>query len=126
MTWKCLVFACACGGATPVTAPAVAGPPYTALFAAGKTWSLPVEVTTGHAATKDKTERGAVRCGIKTVTQVGDAQVAHLVCDKPYDDVSVVGTWVAEPAGLYHPPGPIDQPDDLSTLSEDDLLLNAV
>jgi hypothetical protein len=127
MMWRYLVLACACGSATPVTTPATStGPPYLALFANGKNWSLPLEVTTGHGAAKDKTDRGAARCSIETVAQIGDAQVAHLVCGKPYNDLSIVGTWVAEPAGLYHPPGPIDQPDDLSTLTEDDLLLNAV
>lgn len=126
MMWKYMVLVCACG-ATPVTAPAtVGGPPYLALFAAGKTWSLPLAVTTGHAGATDKTERGAARCWIEKVDQVGDAHVAHLVCGKPYDDLSIAGTWVAEPAGLYHPPGPIDQPDDLSTLTDDDLLINAV
>src|SRR5580765_1373614 len=126
MMWKYVVLVSACGGATPVTAPATVGPPYLALFAVGKTWSLPLAVTSGHAATTDKTERGAAHCSIATVAQIGDAHVARLACGKPYDDLSIAGTWVAEPAGLYHPPGPIDQPDDLSTLTDDDLLINAV
>jgi hypothetical protein len=125
--WRYLVLLGACGGATPVTAPAtVDGPPYLALFATGKSWSLPIARTSGQGGMVETKGDGTVRCSVKTVAQVGDAHVAHVVCDKPYDDLSVVGTWVAEPAGLYHPPGPIDQPDDLSTLTDDDLLLNAV
>ena len=120
----------ACGSSSPpvVANAAVKGPPYLALFERGRAWTLPIEVTSGRkpdAFVVDHTDRGQVRCAVADVRRVGDANVAKLACGEPYKDLSIAGTWVAEPAGLYHPAIPIDEPDDLSTLTDDDLLLNA-
>jgi hypothetical protein len=82
--------------------------PYLALFEQGKTWTL------------DK-----VTCRVASVKPVGDATVARLACDPPNAGLLVVGTWVATPAGLYHPLLPVDEPDELALLGEDDLLLAA-
>ncbi len=119
----------ACGSRAPAVAKTAAKtPPYLALFERGHAWTLPIEITSGRkpdAFVVDHTDRGQVRCAIADVRRVGDANVAKLACGEPYRDLSIAGTWVAEPAGLYHPAIPIDGPDDLSTLGDDDLLLNA-
>jgi hypothetical protein len=123
-----LIAAC-----TPASAPVVANaapqsPPYLALFERGRSWTLPIEVASGthpDAFVLAKTERGSVSCAVADVRRIGDANVARLACAKPHDDLSIAGSWVAEPAGLYHPAIPIDQPDDLATLGDDDLLLQA-
>src|SRR5262249_48435010 len=47
-------------------------------------------------------------------------------CAEPHAGLLVVGNWVETPAGLYHPALPIDDPDELALLGEDDLLLSAV
>ena len=127
MTWRYLaIVVCACGGTTPVaTTPALAGPPYMALFERKATWTLPLLATSGQGATASKRDEATLHCAVVSVTQIGDAHVSRLKCDKPHDDLLISGTWVGEPAGLYHPPGPITEPDDLATLSDDDLLLNA-
>lgn len=91
----------------PTAAPSTRTP-YLALFETGKTWTL------------DK-----VTCRVAQVKPVGDATVAHLTCDPPNAGLLVVGTWVATPAGLYHPLIPVDDPDELALLGEDDLLLSA-
>ncbi|HUS29247.1 MAG TPA: hypothetical protein VMZ53_12085 [Kofleriaceae bacterium] len=82
--------------------------PYLALFEKGKTWTI------------DK-----VTCRVAEVKPVGDSTVAHLACDPPNAGMLIVGTWVATPAGLYHPLVPIDEVDELTLLGEDDLLLTA-
>jgi hypothetical protein len=94
--------------AAPTRAPSTRTP-YVALFDQGKTWTL------------DK-----VACRVAQVKPVGDATVAHIACDPPNAGLLVVGTWVATPAGLYHPLLPIDDPDELALLGEDDLLLGAI
>ncbi|HTL36390.1 MAG TPA: hypothetical protein VL326_24825 [Kofleriaceae bacterium] len=90
------------------TAPPATRTPYLALFETGKTWTI------------DK-----VKCRVADVKPVGDATVARLACDAPNAGLLVVGTWVATPAGLYHPLLPVDEPDELALLGEDDLLLGA-
>jgi hypothetical protein len=66
-----------------------------------------------------------VTCRVANVKPVGDATVSRLTCDEPNAGLLVVGTWVATPAGLYHPLLPVDDPDELALLGEDDLLLAA-
>lgn len=123
---------CACGAAAPVPKHVTADQdrPFLKLIEPDNEWTLPITVQSGHhdgtGTHVDKRETGQVHCRIKSLERIGDAAVAHLVCDKPYDDLSISGTWVAEPAGLYHPLGPITQPDDLATLVDDDLLINDV
>lgn len=91
----------------PTAAPSTRTP-YLALFAQGTTWTM------------DK-----VTCRVAEVKPVGDATVARIACDPPNAGLLVVGTWVATPAGLYHPLLPVDDPDELALLGEDDLLLSA-
>lgn len=79
------------------------------LFERGRTWTLPAP------------GREPVRCTVAEVKQVGDASVSHLDCGS----LLVSGTWVAAPAGLYHPYVPVDEPDELALLGEDDLLIGA-
>ena len=90
---------------------------------------MPINLANGHkqgdAYALDQTANGTLTCRTDRVRRVGDATVARLACDKPYDDLLIAGTWVMEPAGLYHPSIPIDEPDDLATLGQDDLLVNA-
>ena len=89
-------------------------PPYLALFERGRRWSLPIE---------SAAERGTLHCEVAEVKQVGDGTVARVTCAKPHAALLIVGTWVATPTGLYHPLLPIDDPDELALLGEDDLLL---
>ena len=91
----------------PTAAPSTRTP-YLALFEQGKTWTL------------DK-----ATCRVAQVKPVGDATVAQIACDAPNAGLLIVGTWVATPAGLYHPLLPVDDPDELALLGEDDLLLAA-
>jgi len=124
---------CACGsaaGPTPKHTAVEQDRPYLKLIEPDNEWTLPITVKSGRHDKKgahvDKHDTGQVHCRIKSLERIGDAAVSHLVCDKPYDDLSISGTWVAEPAGLYHPLGPITQPDDLVTLVDDDLLINNI
>jgi hypothetical protein len=125
-----LVAIAACGSPKPVAAVATpTGPPYLALFDDGRSWSLPISVASGHTApvlTHDAATAGTLTCRVSDVRRVGDATVARLGCAKPYDDLLISGTWVATPAGLFHPALPIDGPDDLVSLGDNDLLISAV
>jgi hypothetical protein len=96
----------ACGGsqARPKALPATT--PYLMLFEQGRTWTLP-------------SAAGPVTCKVAAMKQVGDASVSRLDCGS----LLVSGTWVAMPAGLYHPYLPVDDPDELTLLGDDDLLL---
>lgn len=84
--------------------------PYLALFERGKSWTLPAS-------------SGSVTCHVAEVKQVGDANVARLRCNPA--SLLIAGDWVATPAGLYHPLVPVDEPDELALLTDDDLLLAA-
>jgi hypothetical protein len=115
----------------PVTEhPRHAERPYLKLIEPDNEWTLPISVASGHFGAggyqRETETHGSVHCAIKQLDHIGEAAVARLACDKPYDDLSITGTWVAQPAGLYHPLGPITQPDDLATLVDDDLLINDV
>lgn len=94
----------ACGGKTANRPPART--PYLILFEQGRTWTLPAA-------------SGAVTCKVASSKQVGDATVSRLDCGS----LLVSGTWVSTPAGLYHPYLPVDDPDELAMLGEDDLLI---
>lgn len=109
----------ACGGARTSSKPAPAQTPYLALFELGRTWSLPATSEPGGA-------KGTVTCKVAEVKPVGDANVSRLACDPPFNGLLVVGTWVATPAGLYHPYLPVDDPDELALLGEDDLLITRI
>src|SRR6478736_4762564 len=87
--------------------------PYLALFERGKSWTLPVG------------SGGSVTCQVADVKQVGDANVSRLTCAAPHAGLLITGGWVATPAGLYHPLVPVDDPDELTLLGDDDLLLAA-
>lgn len=109
----------ACGGARTSSKPAPAQTPYLALFELGRTWSLPATSEPGGA-------KGTVTCKVAEVKPVGDANVSRVACDPPFNGLLVVGTWVATPAGLYHPLLPVDDADELALLGEDDLLITRV
>lgn len=99
----------ACGGARARDRALPERTPYLMLFERGRSWTLPAA-------------GGAVTCTVAEVKQVGDANVSRLDCGA----LLVSGTWVATPAGLYHPYLPVDEPDELTLLGDDDLLLGAV
>lgn len=105
-----LLVIAACG--SHAEAPRASAPPYLAMFGAGRSWTL-------HSGSD------AAECRVATVSRLGDASLAHVVCAKPHDDLAIVGWWVAAPAGLYHPYTQPETEDELTALSEDDLLLNA-
>lgn len=106
-----LALLAGCGGKTAVRPPART--PYLILFEQGRTWTLPGPAT-GSA--------GAVTCKVAQTKQVGDATVSRLECA----GLLVSGTWVSTPAGLYHPYLPVDDPDELALLGEDDLLISRI
>lgn len=118
----------ACGSRPAATAhPAhVTERPYLKLIEPDNEWTLPIKTASGRFDNGYKTDQqaqGTVHCRIAKLERIAEASVARLACDKPYDDLSITGTWVAQPGGLYHPLGPITQPDDLATLVDDDLLI---
>jgi len=82
-------------------------PPFGCLFQKGRRWTLDVR---GSAP---------VTCTVTDFKLVADANVSRLDCGA----LLVSGTWVATSAGLYHPYLPVDEPDELTLLGEDDLLL---
>lgn len=101
-----LIVVAACGGSQTRPTPLPATTPYLMLFEQGRTWTLP-------SAT------GPVTCKVAETKQVGDATVSRLDCGS----LLVSGTWVSMPAGLYHPYLPVDDPDELALLGDDDLLI---
>lgn len=90
------------------------------LFEQGKAFTLPATRTTSAGGAP---VRGTATCTVAEVKQVGDATVSRLACAAPYQSLLISGTWVASPAGLYHPYLPVDDPDELTLLGEDDLLI---
>lgn len=94
--------------------------PYLMLFEQGKAFTLPATQTTSAGGAP---VHGTATCTVAEVKQVGDATVSRLACAAPYQSLLISGTWVAAPAGLYHPYLPIDDPDELNLLGEDDLLI---
>lgn len=108
-----LVVFAACHGNTQPTAKIPTRTPYLALFERGRSWTLPVG------------SGGSVTCQVADVKPVGDANVARLTCAAPHAGLAISGQWVATPAGLYHPLVPVDEPDELTLLGDDDLLLAA-
>ena len=114
--------------ATPVTPHASTPRPYLKLIEPDNEWTLPIVASSGHydqhSYVRDQHAAASVHCRITKLEHIGEAAVSHLQCDKPYDDLSITGTWVAQVNGLYHPLGPITQPDDLASLVDDDLLIS--
>lgn len=109
----------ACGGARTSAKPSSTQAPYLALFERDRAWSLPGSSEPGDA-------HSTVSCRVAEVKPVGDANVSRIACESPFQDLLVVGTWVATPAGLYHPALPVDDADELALLGEDDLLIGSV
>lgn len=107
----------ACHSKPATTTPPPTRMPYMPLFVVGHVWTLPIIEANG--------KRANITCRVTADKPVGDASVAHLGCDAPYAGLLVNGTWVATPAGLYHPLVPVDEPDELALLGDDDLLLTA-
>jgi len=109
--------------------PSAGSPPYLALFARARSWTLPIEIVHGRrqgdAWPVIRREHDNLSCTVSDVKQIGDGDVSQLRCKPPHADILIVGTWVSTPAGLYHPVIPIDDADELSMLGEDDLLLSA-
>lgn len=97
--------------------------PYLVLFETGHTWTLPGERATAPNASPERTN---VTCSVEETKQVGDASVSRIRCAEPHAGLSIAGTWVATPAGLYHPHLPVDDPDELALLGDDDLLIAAI
>ncbi len=126
MVLGCLI---GCASASPPVAKQVpyAGKPWLKLVEPDNEWTLAITEVSGHFDASgihaDKHATGKVHCKITALDHVGEAVVSHLKCDKPYDALSLSGQWVQQPNGLYHPLIPVTQPDDLSTLLDDDLLL---
>jgi hypothetical protein len=120
----------ACGGPRAPASPAPSATPYLVLFERGRAWSLPIEVVDAsrraNAWVGARPERSSVTCQVAEVKPIGDANVSRVACAVPHADLSIVGTWVATPAGLYHPLLPIDDADELTLLGDDDLLITAL
>jgi hypothetical protein len=116
------VIALACRTGTPTAPTPPPQTPYLSLFHSGHTFSLTGRMTSRGWPAGAVT---AVRCRVAESKQVSDANVARLECDAPHAGLLVVGTWVATPAGLYHPALPVDDPDELSLLGDDDLLITS-
>jgi hypothetical protein len=119
----CVFALLACRHGRPPDAPLPDRTPYLFLFEAGRTWTLPAEqiATAGGA-----TQRTSVTCKVAESKQVGDATVSRIACDPPHAGLLVAGTWVSTPAGLFHPYLPVDDPDELALLGDDDLLIGAI
>ena len=101
-----LIAVTACGGPQARPRPLPTTAPYLMLFEAGRSWTLP-------------SPSGNVTCRVAESKHVGDASVSRLDCGS----LLVSGTWVSTPAGLYHPYLPVDEPDELTLLGDDDLLI---
>lgn len=108
------IVAASCGGHAQTPKPPPARTPYLVLFERGHVFALPAK------------GGGTAKCTVTEVKQVGDADVSHLSCEAPYQALLIAGTWVSTPAGLYHPYVPVDEPDELTLLGEDDLLIATV
>lgn len=104
--------------------------PYLILLSRGATWTLPAEEATGRRDGERwsivQTRRSTMTCRVADSRQLGDADVSRVTCDAPHAGLLVAGTWVATPAGLYHPHVPIDDPDELALLGNDELLIAAI
>lgn len=108
-TLALVALAAGCSGKRGASKPLPKTAPYLILFEQGRTWTLPGPT-------------GTVTCKVAEAKQVGDSLVSRLDCG----GLLVSGTWVSTPAGLYHPYLPVDDPDELALLGEDDLLLAAL
>lgn len=124
-----LIAIASCGGNRVPAQPSTAETPYLMLFERGRTWALPIELSDatkrGDTWAPAPTHRATLQCRVAEVKPVGDATVSRVACVAPHGGLLVVGTWVATPAGLYHPLLPIDDADELALLGDDDLLITA-
>jgi hypothetical protein len=118
--WFALVLA-ACGSSAHRARPP-ARTPYLMLFEQGRTFTLPATASASNVATSS----GIARCTVEEVKPIADASVSRISCAAPHRALLIAGTWVATPAGLYHPYLPVDDPDELTLLGEDDLLIAAI
>ena len=122
------VAACHASSA-PTTPPVMTSTPYLNLFQRGYAFGGHGEAThaqrTGDAWAASPAKPTDVTCHVEDVKSVGDAQVSTVRCGAPQAALLVGGTWVSTPAGLYHPLLPVDDPDELALLGQDDLLINA-
>jgi hypothetical protein len=91
------------------------------LFEQGRTFVLPARASASGGAASS----GTASCTVESVKPIADASVSRISCAAPHQALLIVGTWVATPAGLYHPYLPVDDPDELTLLGEDDLLIAA-
>ena len=91
------------------------------LFEQGRTFTLPAKMTASSGAPSS----GRASCTVAEVKQIADATVSRISCAAPHQGLLIAGTWVATPAGLYHPYLPVDDPDELTLLGEDELLIAA-
>lgn len=91
------------------------------LFEQGRTFTLPAQTTSSAAAASS----ASASCTVAEVKQLADATVSRISCAAPHQGLLLVGTWVATPAGLYHPYLPVDDADELTLLGEDELLIAA-
>jgi hypothetical protein len=116
--WWLVILLAACGSSAHRARPP-ARTPYLMLFEQGKTFTLPAIQTssTGPASS------GTASCTVAAVKPVADATVSRIACAAPHQGLLIAGTWVATPAGLYHPYLPVDDPDELTLLGDDDLLV---
>lgn len=95
--------------AVAVSNPGGTAPPWTALFERGRSWTLPVEVTTTPAGGPATTQaRAAVTCTVAATSVVGQVRRATIACTDP-DQVLVsyalpAGYLVATDAGLWRFP----------------------
>jgi hypothetical protein len=92
------------------------------LFEQGKTFTLPATQTSSAGPASS----GTATCTVAEVKPVADATVSRIACTAPHQGLLVAGTWVATPAGLYHPYLPVDDPDELTLLGDDDLLVATI
>jgi hypothetical protein len=92
------------------------------LFDQGRTFTLAAKQT----SSKGPAASGTARCTVAEVKPLADATVSRISCTPPHQALLIAGTWVATPAGLYHPYLPVDDPDELTLLGDDELLIAAI
>jgi hypothetical protein len=119
--WWFATLLAACASAAHRARPP-ARTPYLMLFEQGRSFQLPAKQSSSTGSTSSAT----ATCSIAEVKQIADATVSRISCAAPHQALLIAGTWVATPAGLYHPYLPVDDPDELTMLGDDDLLIAAI
>ena len=121
-----IVAAVACSAATAPIAPIAnrplprtPGEPFVGLFDRGRTWTLPIEVASGHHGDQhvelDRVERAVAQCTVTAARTIDGAAVAAIACAAPFDELPPTGTWIATRDGVYRSHG--EPPDDASSLA---------